>query len=197
MSDFLGILSKLLEMLVHPPRWLLVSLIIVIVLSVVLIPGPGRELIVNIYYRIIPGSTPPPPPDNPDGLQPLSLEALNRWGGLIADARNNTVIVNGEVILGGFYIKLPDPDLKSKTVVLKIENSEDSTFSNNRMFKIEVNEINRVIIPENIVPIDDGYIDFRYKEIEFALPENFDGKLSITFTRATLSNLRITVFTRD
>ena len=87
--------------------------------------------------------------------------------------------------------------MKNKTLVLEIRNVESSEFSQGRMFKITVNSDDRTLAPNNISGLIYGeYIPESYNELEFTLPDDFDGKLGFVFYQATLEDLIISAWYR-
>ena len=135
--------------------------------------------------------------DRKETLHPISLERLNPWGSFNFNVQGNTVTLSGTVMSAGFNVRFLDASLKANTVVLLIENTEASEFSDGRLIKITANENGEVITPKGISLIHDEYVNIRYEEIEFTLPSNFDGIIGFTFTRAELNNLRITAYYRE
>jgi len=126
----------------------------------------------------------------------IILEGWSSWGGVRATARRNTVILNGRFTGAAGFVNewLNVTELKGRTVILEIQNAEESTFSNNRMLKITMNHYDELIIPSNVEYLIEGeYVPSSYTQIEFNLPETFDGKIGLVFFNATLTNLEITV----
>ena len=136
--------------------------------------------------------------DSLSPLPPISFEGERLWGsGLTVNISNNIITVNGMAEpTAGFSVNLMDTGLRSKTVVLTI-NAGASEFTDNRMFKIEVNEIQRLVTPVCMRFVGGEYFSTEYTELAFILPSNFDGTLRFTFQRARLHNLRITAAIRD
>jgi len=123
----------------------------------------------------------------------FSFESWQPWGGITSVHQENTVSLDGEVGLAGYYSTIMDISLKGKVVVLTIENARASLFYNNCLIKITVNNDDRVIKPNGInTLIFDGYVPTGNNRLEFPLPPDFDGKLGFVFHNAVLNNLRIT-----
>ena len=130
--------------------------------------------------------------------QLLILASLKTWGDIIATPQKNAVTIKGKINQAGCYVKLPDQNLKNKTVMLKIENVNASEFTDDAMIKITMNENDTLIHPVNISFLVYGeYVHSNYDKIEFALPSNFDGKLGFVFYQANLNNLRITAYYKE
>jgi len=110
-----------------------------------------------------------------------------------AAVNGNIVTLSGKADSAGYVTEQLSQNLRGHTVILEISNAEASSFYNNQMFKITVNNNDRVIIPLNVnVPIEREYIHSEYKILEFVLPNDFDGKLGFVFYQADLKGLQIT-----
>ena len=130
--------------------------------------------------------------------RPLLLEGWNSWGGITAIQQDNTVTLDGEVNMAGYFTVTMDMGMRGKTIILVLENTEASDFSNNCLIKITVNTTDDLVKPEGINTLAlNEYVPYGNKRITFPLPANFDGKLGFVFTRARLNNLKITAFYRE
>ena len=129
-------------------------------------------------------------------MEDLRLQGWTVWGNMEANAQGNTVTLNGKVTDAAGYLSTHlDTALKNKTVVLEVQNAEESVFSEERLLKITVNKDDRLIYPANVnVLIHGEYVPMTYNRIEFIVPGDFDGKLGFVFYQAELKDLKITAF---
>jgi hypothetical protein len=123
----------------------------------------------------------------------LYFEGWSAWGGLRAEPKGNIVTLNGKVNAAGYVTADINTALKNKTVILEIQNAENSVFTDGRLIKISVNKDDRVLQPLNVPGlIFKEYISAACTLIEFVLPADFDGKLGFVFYQAELKDLKIT-----
>jgi len=132
--------------------------------------------------------------ENIGASENLNFRNWYPWGNNLVAVRNgNTVTFNGMVDDAGYVSAQLSQNLRGKTVMLVITNAEESTFSEERLMKITVNNGDRLLIPRNIPDlIESEYIPYDYKLVEFVLPDDFDGKLGFVFYHADLKDLQIT-----
>ena len=128
---------------------------------------------------------------------PLSLAGWSPWGDITTIQQDNTVTLDGEVNMAGYFTITMDMSMRGKTIILVLENTEVSDFSNNCLIKITVNTTDDLVKPEGINTLAlNEYVPYGNNRITFPLPANFNGKLGFVFTRAKLNNLKITAFYR-
>ena len=134
-------------------------------------------------------------------VKPISLSLVGwiPWGGLRIDrgAQDNEIIVNGELAdAGGFFNTSLPAVLRNKTLVLRFSNVNESNFSRNRMAKLVYNRDDILLRPVNESLQNGEYIPNRDtppdSDIEFPIPDDFDGKLGFVFYQAELNDLKIT-----
>jgi len=124
----------------------------------------------------------------------MYFDGWTAWGGLKATPKGNTVTLNGKVNVGGYVTADISAVLKNKTVIVEIQNAENSVFTNGRLIKITINKDDRLIQPLNVSTlIFKEYVPAACTRIEFILPADFDGKLGFVFYQAELKDLKITV----
>lgn len=126
---------------------------------------------------------------------PLPLPFIGvPWGkGLSANSLFNTVTLSGTVNDAG-YVGTGLNALGGKKLILEIEGTANSSFYNNQLLKLEV-EDKKPLRPENVLQIiEDGYIPVFDGRVIFAIPDSFKGRLNMVFYHATLRDLRITAF---
>jgi hypothetical protein len=129
----------------------------------------------------------------PSSLAPLSFAGWTSWGRLSANPRSNTVTLNGAVISAGYMVTGIE-SLRGRRLVLEFAGTENSSFYNNQLLKLET-EDGAALKPEEILTvIEDGYIPASDGRVTFAIPDSFGGRLNMVFYKADLRNLRITAF---
>jgi len=123
----------------------------------------------------------------------LDFRGWYQWGGIEVVSRDNILTLNGKFNTAGYVTEQIPQSLKGRTIILEIQNTEASNFFDDRMLKITINKNDRLIRPLNIPNLIEGeYIPSNFKQIEFVLPDDFDGKLGFVFYQAELKNLQIT-----
>jgi len=142
---------------------------------------------------------PTPPDPKPPEPQPqksaLNFRGWYVWGGLQASANKNTVTLNGRVSSAGYVNEHLDTELRNKTIILEFTDISSSNYNEDRMIKITVNSNDQLVRPLGITDLIQGeYIPIDYDQVEFVLPNNFDGKIGFVFFDANLRNLKITAF---
>jgi len=142
-----------------------------------------------------------PKPDKPEQIEPqpqksaLNFRGWYVWGGLQANANKNTVTLNGRVSSAGYVNEHLDTELRNKTIILEFSDISSSNYNEDRMIKITVNSNDQLVRPIGIIDLIQGeYIPIDYDQVEFVLPNNFDGKIGFVFFDANLRNLKITAF---
>jgi uncharacterized membrane protein len=106
--------------------------------------------------------------------------------------QGNTVVLNGKIAQAELVNTTLNTSIRGKTVVLTVKNAMASDFENKAMLKI-VRDGDVLISPKDITTLVYGeYVPQEYERIEFDIPHNFNGKLSIVFVHATLRDLAIT-----
>jgi hypothetical protein len=115
------------------------------------------------------------------------------WGVLqVSNPRTDEVILNGAVQSAGYVCEYIDKALHGKTIELDIAKGA-STFSDHRLMKITVNQNDALVTPSNVPTLLFGeYIPDTISKVDFALPDDFDGKLGFVFYQANLNDLQIT-----
>ena len=139
-----------------------------------------------------------------EGPIPLSFAGWSAWNDEITlrqGATSNEIIINGATDdATGFSNNNLPTTLRGRTLILYFSNTGASNFSRNRMVKLAYNKndtllsptnaslLNREYLPNEDTPLNNG--------IEFPIPDDFNGKLNITFYQAELNNLKITAYYR-
>jgi hypothetical protein len=111
------------------------------------------------------------------------------------DEQNQGVIFNGEVTTeGAGYSKESSVEFKNyggKILSLKIQNSRESKFDGQKMFKLEVNGKPLTPQEKSRVNVGDGtYINSGDGEVNFQLPRNVN-KIEFVFYNANVKNLKV------
>lgn len=116
------------------------------------------------------------------------------------DEENQGVIFNGEVTTeGAGYSKESSVEFKNyggKILSLKVQNSDESTFDGQKMFKLAVN--NQPLTPQekSRINVGDGnYINSGDGTVNFQLPSNVN-KVEFVFYNADVKNLKISATIR-
>jgi len=131
------------------------------------------------------------------GFIPLSLAGWSPWGGASVIRQNNVNIINGTVRgTGGLNNTALNKDMRGKTLFLYFSNSTESTFDQERMVKLTVNQNDLLLEPINRSVIFGEYLSAEdtppNQGVEYTIPDDFDGKLGFVFYQAELKNLQIT-----
>lgn len=122
----------------------------------------------------------------------LNFRGWYPWGGLQAIPSGNTVTLNGMIDTAGYVSEQVSQSLRGKTVTLEIPNATASSFTGERLIKITVNKVDRLVHPRNVPElVEREYIPSDYKLVEFVLPDDFDGKIGFVFYQADLKGLQI------
>jgi hypothetical protein len=128
----------------------------------------------------------------------LNLPEGSIWGGVLRASTNmNAVTMNGTVSpTAGYNIPNLLRHLAGSKIRLEI-NTGNSTFSENRLFKLTLNQTGDLIEPDGVKLIGGEYVPANVQNVVFTVPAagtGFDGTLGFTFAYATLDNFKITAY---
>jgi hypothetical protein len=147
-----------------------------------------------------------------DNLTPVDFmnsSTWTNWGGITcsrpAKFGDGSIIFDGKIdTTAGYFGYLRAREFRGKTLVMYIDNIENSSFFNGRLFKMTINQNDRLLQPNNITELVEGeYIPVKHpipakkQRVEYTLPDDFDGKLGFVFYKAGLSALRVSINIRD
>lgn len=125
--------------------------------------------------------------------QTFSCSGWSTWGGLEVISEDDiSISISGDIQTAGYVSQHIDTQLKGKTIKIDVENSDRSSFSNKRMFKMTYNNSDITLKPNGTFNlINSEYIPAGDKSIEVKIPEDFDGKIGFVFYHAVLDNLKL------
>ena len=137
-------------------------------------------------------------------LIPLSLVGWNPYNiNITRGAFDNECIINsnGRITGAAGLFNTTINNLQGKTLVLFFSNTQESVFDGHRMIKVHYNQEDFHLLPVNQVNIISGeYLpdaDTPFTTgIEYAIPEDFDGRLFFVFYQADLNDFQITAYYR-
>jgi len=120
--------------------------------------------------------------------QPTSLTVTN-------GAEVNEIIINSSgrlldsdgINFTGYTI------LRGATLVLQFSNIDETIYDQNRMFKLGTSS-GRAFESSNTILLNGEYVPRMNTNIEFNIPEDFDGQLDFVFYQADINNLIVTAY---
>jgi hypothetical protein len=138
-------------------------------------------------------------------LTPLPMIGFDSWSNgngritITTGALSNECIVNsdGKISNTAGFTHTGLRILSGKTLILQFANTAESIFSKSRMVKLGKSD-ETALIPTNSILIENEYLPAMDTpsgdDIEYPIPDNFDGNLAFVFYQADLNNLRITAY---
>jgi hypothetical protein len=153
-----------------------------------------RNLTVDLY-----DASPFPVRLEEEGEKPFSLKDFYPWGDKNLEIKpvvENAIRLNGD-LSGTAGYKIEDMAPAGKTLILDIDNINESDFRENKLLKIQANQNGIILQPEGIELVNREYIPPRTGRVRYRMPDDFDGKLEFVFYHARLDDLIITAWYRN
>jgi hypothetical protein len=129
----------------------------------------------------------------------LNTKNFDLWNGQELNAKHlgkSALLLNGD-FSGAVGWAVTGAALAGKTLILDIDNINESDFHENKLLKMTVNRNDITLRPEGVELVSGEYIPPRTGRVYYRLPEDFDGKLGFVFYHARLDDLIIIAWYQD